>query len=410
MATSITLPAAGITRLEVDGLGSDSQLRGATSAESIVVAFEAGDAPTFSSVDGVMHFQGGTINRMLAPAALPIVVVEANGDLRLKGFSGPCTIGRVAGELRLEDLAGAVEVAQVDDDLNLDHVSDLRLTGSCSGDLRAESGGSLVVARVSGDVRLQEMGDVRVACVHGDLWGEALHGGLEVIEGDGDIRLSSVDGPVRLVELAGDLRASELFGGLTAEHVTGDAALSGTSSVTAVYSIKADGDIALHLPADASARLTVRAAGRIRSEVKLIPATDGSPTFSATVGAGVGRISVDSGGDLRIAYASNRGRTPERFESLQELAGLGERIRQQVTASLAAAGIQVDISSGRHDHPRGPRAPRSPRWSVPEPPAPSAPAETASGASEQMTVLQMLEQGQVTPEEAERLLKALERG
>jgi membrane peptidoglycan carboxypeptidase len=61
-----------------------------------------------------------------------------------------------------------------------------------------------------------------------------------------------------------------------------------------------------------------------------------------------------------------------------------------------------EINVGRGG--RGPRAPRPP--APPERPKPPSPPPSAS-AAEQMTILKMVEDGRITPEEADTLLKAL---
>jgi hypothetical protein len=87
------------------------------------------------------------------------------------------------------------------------------------------------------------------------------------------------------------------------------------------------------------------------------------------------------------------------------LSGLGDRIRQQVTASLAAAGINMETSQVNAARgTRGARGPRTPAAS--EHTKPAAPSPSAS-AAEQMAILKMVEKGEITPEEAETLLKAL---
>jgi hypothetical protein len=74
-----------------------------------------------------------------------------------------------------------------------------------------------------------------------------------------------------------------------------------------VLPLTTNGDVSLALPADTDARLTVRANGRIRSDVQLTPTADGTPTFTATIGQGSGRVNVVSGGDMRITQAGAAG-------------------------------------------------------------------------------------------------------
>ena len=115
--------------------------------------------------------------------------------------------------------------------------------------------------------------------------------------------MSDVTGMVTLAALAGDLRAAGLAGGLSAGQVHGDGVLYGPFAQAQSYTVSAHGDIHVHLPDDADVRLSVRTTGRVRSDVPLTPASDGTSAFSATVGQGASQIMVNGRGDLRITRA-----------------------------------------------------------------------------------------------------------
>ena len=87
------------------------------------------------------------------------------------------------------------------------------------------------------------------------------------------------------------------------------------------------------------------------------------------------------------------------FDEMVDLRNLGERIRQQVQASLAAAGIAPPNgeASARRERSRPPAPER----------AKPATARTAS-TEEQMAILKMVETGAISPQEADVLLRALE--
>jgi hypothetical protein len=231
-----------------------------------------------------------------------------------------------------------------------------------------------------------------------------VRGALQVNRTEGDARLTEIGGPATLRTVAGDLRAGVLSGGLSAPQVNGDAVLHGPFSGAEPYSLAADGDVVLHVPADADARISVTAGGRIRSEVPLTPAADGSAAFTCTLGHGTAHISLVSGGDLRLAQGGGGERGKARSKASPDFSDLGERIRQQVSASLAAAGISVsgEASWGGRDRPRPPKEHKPPR-----PPGPERPRPPSATAEEQSAVLKMVEEGKITPEEADALLKAL---
>ena len=445
MSTYLTYSSAGIRHLVVDEIARDGQVRGAPDLEEVQVLYQATQEstlcisdesrPEFTAEGDTLRFVGASAVRITVPQALAVTVRAASGDLRVQQTAGEVNLENVRGDLRLLELQGVVRVAQVAGDLRAEEVADLRVMGACDGDLRIEGAGNLAAESVAGDIRLQNAGEVRIGRVRGDLWAEDVRGALQVARADGDVRLSDIGGAVSLRDMGGDLRAGALGGGLSALQVNGDAVLMGPFIGVEGYNLSAEGDISLHLPADADVRLVVRAGGRLRSDPQLIPTSDGSPIFTATIARGTYRINLASGGDIRIhtvyfpvaqegaagthARARSAGAKPEPTPALApersagasvmpDLSSLGERIRQQVNASLAAAGLYSKSIAGPHGRrerarvatPAQPPRPGGERTHTPaSPPPPSL--------DEQVAVLKMVEEGKISPEEADVLLKAL---
>jgi hypothetical protein len=279
-------------------------------------------------------------------------------------------------------------------------------------------------------MRVTDAANAQGLRVHGDLWLERLSGGVKFDAAHGDVRLSDIEGAAGVGMVAGDLRASNVRGALNIGQAHGDTQLEGPFPAADGYAVSTSGDAHIRLMAEDDVRLTVRALGRVRSNLPLTPSTDGSTTYTATLGEGKVRVVLTANGDLRIEAAAGgredvRGPGERRWgpggDPFAELSGLGERIRQQVTASLAAAGINADTGEinfsvgrgrGRSRSPEPPTPPRPPR--PPEPPTPpkgARPAGSPAGGgpmtSEQMAVLKMLEEGRIIAEEADSLLRAL---
>jgi hypothetical protein len=418
MSDHATFPAEGINHLVIEEMTRDALVGGTTDTQAIEVTCEPVGRDTTSTlaVEGdVARLEGAPAERIILPNRLAITVKNVPGDLRVQDLSGDVNLESVHGDLRLAGLGGVVRVAQVNGSIRAEGVTDLRLMGSCDGDLRTEHGEHLEAEAVAGDVRLHHLADARLGRVRGDLWVEKVEGALQVNRADGDARLSEIGGPVAIRTLTGDLRASSLTNGLTVQRVNGNALLSGPFSGADGYAILAEGDISLHLPSDSDVRLTLRAGGRIRSDPQLTPAGDGSPTFTANLGRGTSRITLESGGDLRItqngmAHTRAGGGTGTRTtaDSMSDLSNLGERIRQQVSASLAAAGISIagDESTWSRRGRSGTVGPRAPRPHGPERPR-SANVSAAPSMEEQVAVMKMLAEGKISPEEADVLLSAL---
>jgi hypothetical protein len=407
VSDSITFPAEGINHLIIDGMAQDATVEGSPGTTVVEAAYllAKGDAgPIFDAEGGTARLSGVTPIRVVVPAGAAVTVKSARGDLRVQRLEGDVNLDSVRGCLRMVDLSGVVRVAQVDADVRAQRVADLRLMGNCDGDLRFDDGEHLAAEAVAGDVRIYNLGDARLGRLRGDLWAEKLRGALQVSRAEGDARLTEIGGPVTLRSITGDLRASALIGGISAPQVSGDAVLQGPYGAAGPYSLLAEGDVVLHLPADADARVSVKAGGRIRSDASLTPAADGSATFTSTLGHGTAHISLTSGGDLRIVQVGAGERGKARSKASSDPGDLGERIRQQVSASLAAAGISVSAGAnwGGTERTRPFKEPKHPR-----PPASERPRAPKATAEEQVAILKMVEEGKITPEEADTLLKAL---
>jgi DUF4097 and DUF4098 domain-containing protein YvlB len=469
-----TFPVAGLSRLVIDEMAGDGQIIGVAEAAEVQVSGPGLNGETLFAPEGeILHFRGRMVERVLVPAQLSVAVREVMGDMKVQDMQTEVSLEAVHGDLRLRNLSGPAHLGQVNGDVRADGVSEFSI-GGCNGDLRVQEGRAFDAGSVDGDLRLVDLdsahlghvggdfsaeklrsaldvgnvnGDVRlsdiggpasVQAVGGDFSAEKLSSALRVGDVNGDVRLNEISGPASVHSAGGDLRALGLTGGLTAPTVNGDVELQGPFGVEQEYVLHAHGDAHVHLPADADLKLTVRAHGRIRSDVQLTPAPDGTANFTAVVGRGTGRLSVESGGDLRLKFAGASGAAETRegrAANTENWSDLGERIRQQVSTSLAAAGINLDTGEVNFNWKRGSRGPRGARNSSfdptqpPVPPArpatptrpaaPGRPADTARGAAgaadtvarpsaeEQLAILRMVETGAITAQEAEVLLRAL---
>jgi hypothetical protein len=406
-----TFPATGINHLIIECMARDAMLEGrpgATAIEVVCPSTASGTGLDFSPEGETARLSGVAPIQVVVSASMTVTVKSARGDLRVQRFDGDVNLESVRGSLRLSDLSGVVRVAQVDADLRAQGVADLRVMGNCNGDLRFDKGEHLAAESVAGDARIHDLGDAQLGRLRGDLWAEEVRGALQVVGAEGDVRVAHIDGLVTLRAVTGDLRAVALTGGLSAPQISGDAVLQGPYRGDEPYSLEAEGDVVLHLPADADVRVAVKAGGRIRSEAPLVPATDGSASFTSTLGRGSARINLVSGGDLRIhsrVQGGGREHSRAQFEASPDASHLGERIREQVSNSLAAAGIPVAaglLTWGGRERPRPPKEPKSSRSPGPERPRPAS-----ATTKEQLAVLTMVEQGKITPGEADMLLKAL---
>ncbi len=419
MRDRLSCSAAGITQVILDDFDDDAKIRGTEGLEEIVVTVKR-DGPDEAGlvIDGdTVRARDGFVTRIEVPPGVSVTGQEALGDLKVTRFGGDLRLRSVMGDLRIEEVTGRVEIEHIYGDVRAEDVASMQVL-DCDADFRF-TGGDVHVETVSGDMRVTDAGSVQSLRVHGDLWLEHLTGGVKVESAHGDVRLADIEGAAGLAMVAGDFRVTNVRGALNVSQVHGDTQLEGPFPAEEGYAVSTMGDASIRVMAEDDVRLVVKALGRVRSNLPLTPNTDGSTTYTATVGEGKVRVVLTANGDLRVEAAGggreevrggwDRKRGPG-SDSWGDLSNLGERIRQQVTASLSAAGInpetgEININLGGRRGPRPPRAPEPPR--PPRPPEPPRAPQPPQMSAEQLTVLKMLEEGRISPEEADSLLKAL---
>jgi len=359
---------------------------------------------------------------------------QVDGGLRAHSIGGSLQVGRIGGDTSLKSIEGAATVEEVGGTLRARRLGADLAVQSVGGDLRARGvAGSLEGKRVAGSLRAQGVG--------GKL-------GLETV--GGNVRVRDLGGRLTLKRAGGNLRASILGGGMEVERVGGNLHLEGPLVPGRSYRGEAGGNVTLRLPTSTSARLDLRAQGRIRADLPLTIELQDQNHLVGLLGEGAAQVAFTAGGNLRLGEWA--GAEVEATEWVEELEGLAEEIERQVDEALrevdfealsrevearmawaqqrlesvdwerlgreaqraAEAGIAqaqeaIQRALSRMEVWRGEYVARKEavagRPSV-EPAAPTPAGEPTD--EERMAILRMVERGQITPDEGEMLLDALE--
>jgi hypothetical protein len=315
--------------------------------------------------------------------------------------------------------------------------------------------GPFSTSEVHGDIRLSHVDAVvSLGTTQGDVRARAIHADLKMGTVSGEIRIRDVAGLVVLEEGQGDFRGTDLWGGMEVHDVKGDLSLKTTLTPGMTYRGRADGNITARFPAKTDARFTLEAkgtlsaplpqideqapgrivgqAGDAQARVELYALGDlslkirgqterGVPDFGfdfefdfnediaaqieAQITERLGRIDVDALAQREIEKAMRKAEKEiekAQRRAQQETRHIQERMRRaQERAARAARRAQERIvHKGRRWH----RPPHSSfEFRAGQRSRSSGPSE-----EEQMTILQMLHEGKISVEEAEKLLKALE--
>ncbi|GAB4572786.1 MAG: hypothetical protein Kow0077_13250 [Anaerolineae bacterium] len=378
--TYLELPDHTTVHVTVEHTGGDLLVRGwdraALSAE--------GDEPTLTE-----RPEGG-------------LLIHASGDLELRLPTGAqLTIGHVGGDAKVTDVQGALQIGHIGADLTLRKIGPVHID---------RIGSDLRIKRASGDVTVSRVGS--------------------------DATVRDVEGALTLGQIGSDLYLRNLMGPCEVESVGADLVLSTGFVPGAVYRFNVGQDIVCRVPPDADVRFRVLRAADVAVDTADAELVDAGDYEEVVFGDGAALVELAAGQDIRFVgqeedylMAINIQLEEEleaRVSGLEEklmaqLSGLddliannAERVRQRAErqAERAMRAAERSMRKAEKQVERGKRK-RGFVLSfgadgIPRPPSPPPPPVDPVTDQERLLILRMVENKQITVDEAERLLAALE--
>lgn len=379
------LPEDSVPRIQIEHVGSDLRLRG---WERAAVSAEGDQAAITEQDDGTL-------------------LIHSSGDLDIRlPADSEVTIGSIGSDARVTGVSGMLWIGSVGSDLVL------RKTGPVSVDA---VGSDLRIKRVEGDVRAGSVGS--------------------------DATIREVNGATIIGNVGSDLYVRDVIGPCEVEKAGSDLVLSTDFLPGAAYRFTVGGDIVCRVAPDADVRfhildcddLTVDAPGAEISEGEhgdVIEFGDGAAVVELRAGGEIRLVGQDEDylmainlqleEDLQARLSGLEERLAEQLSGLDDLIEskadrLRQRAEQQAERALRKAQRSLRKAEQRAEPGKRKRSftfafgagspPRPP--GPPRPPAPPEPREPVTD-DERLLILRMLEQKQISVEEAEKLLAALE--
>ena len=365
---------------------------------------------------------------------------------------------------------GAVQLAGVSGDLHVSEAGSLESTADVSGTAKVVVIREFArLADIAGDLIVRSAQGVTAGTVHGDLRASDIAGDLSIAGVNGDVKVKQVGGSCSIAHAGGDAQLSRIGGSLSSFSAGGDLHLQGAlpAAPGGRLDFVAGGDLVLRLPPATAARFECTAGGDVVNRFNGEKSRSGHGQWKGSIGTGgplvkctAGgdiRLKPEEGGDVEIRFEINKEEMRQAQEEVrrarEEVKRIKREVRDQVhihkdeirrTIDESMRGFGEGFGPGADFErafrgqrpprpPRPPRAPRAPRG--PQPPTPpgagsdfpfnvggfmrrfqfgsggdwpAAPV-TRKGPSdeERMTILKMLEEKRITPEQAELLLNAL---
>lgn len=406
-----------------------------------------------------------------SPTAGP-VVLEMHGNARVKGGDEAeiFASSEKAKELILEARPdGAYLRCDEDCTVRMPRQAQIQAVVHGNGSFKALEG-DLKIEVVHGNLELRSVGNTEIEVVHGNLEAKNILGALKIEKVDGNVSVRDLQGAFEVEKINGNLKLEDADGGATAE-VEGNVMLRLDPTPSAHYDIQAKGNIACKLSEDASVHIRVSEAAQIMVNLPGSKSKPYTAPFEVTLGDGDADVSLAAEGNILLAsqaptWDAMPGPDYEFSAEFDEMAAtISQQVTQQMQAQIemleqqlnsqlghlgavtSTAGLPVEEAvrvrqraqeasqrameraqekmrraqermerkmatlqqraERRSDETRNRR--HGFRFQFPgEPPAPPAPPVDPVSDEERMLILKMLEQKQITLEQAEQLLSALE--
>lgn len=411
--------------------------------------FETGKAPTIRLLSqGDVRVRGWNdpivlINgeQFSAEQADETIVIDSLSDLNLylpnQAF---LTISEVAGDVSVKNLAQEMTIDVANGDVELKSLGSVilqRVMGDLSG---RDINGALTAESVMGDMALNGVSEVVLNQLFGDLSIYECSGSFRINTSMGDLNLRSIAGDVFIGQVHGSVQLQHLAGQVIAEEVRGSIRLKGDLPAGKHY-LTALGDIVIRWPGDSS--LWVEAtAPVIVNQLNLTDLSEEEGRLTGHIGKDGAHLLLDAKGRIILKeYDSDKGKSgfedihfeydfrwddlgkhiaTEINQRMQELSNRMEQdfgpafsskiekaARQAATRAERAAerAVRQAEKAARHAQLRAERH----GWATPPAPAQKASSKGSKiSEEEQLKILQMVEKGLISPEEASTLLEAIE--
>ena len=405
--------------------GGDLVVRGqAESSSARLLAAKMGDidaAQVVSVQEGATYIEVSGDMTLTVPEDASVIVSGTPGDVVLRKIRDAQLEG-CSGDLVVSDLVGTADQ------------SPLRVLGAVHGDVAIRKTESAELQTVHRDMAVAHVGKLKIEHVHGDIsLAHVDEVNLDSVDRDmtvthvkdfqvknvaGDVALNSVTGSVTIHRLGGDLSIVSPGETLTAPDVVGDVSLRGPLQPGGRYWINAGGDVAARIAGDV--RVFVRAEGEVMVGAEIQFEVDEEGIVKGQLGLvmdNAAELSIDAQGDVILnspqEWQRHHSATVD-AELRQAMAEVQSELRQTavtVKSELQQAGNDVAQEleqSGIRDIVRDLLKSLKPETSASSSPSPST-QPTVPDADELKLVLNMLERGAITVDEAERLIEALNR-
>jgi hypothetical protein len=368
----------------------------------------------------------------------PTIIIQAiGGDLRVSGREGAQVeaLAPEKGELKVEDTKKGLEISCRSGCLLYVPKGSRIEAEDIGGDGRfTDVQGEVLIRTIGGDLSLRRLGKTSFERVGGDVQIREVEGALMIDHIGGDAVIRDIKSDVHLRLVGGDLLLGDVSGSLEAS-VGGDAVVDLRAEAGTRTMVQTGSDLSCRLPEDPSANIHIQAGGDLHLPVG-IKADGPTQEFDFILGEGAAEIDLRAGGDLDLRYGTSDesfdtnfvgdiltevdaklAEMEARFNAMGagmysfEADRIGERVRRSVRQAQRRASRAARKAEERARKAHGKQLDFKFDIDREWPDlrfADFAQVQQEISDEERLTILRMVEDGKISVDEAEELLKALE--
>lgn len=283
------------------------------------------------------------------PAAMAVKVRQARANLVVKGLDDLAG-EQVRGSLKLSGVKQAA-VAEVHGHLRASEVSSLQQTGTTYGTATLKDVGTADLQNVRGNLTAKAVGRLRASVIGGTLTAKEIGGPVEAEQVGGNATLKGIEGAVTMEQIAGNLTAKNLAGGARVPKIGGNLLLNGALGQGRTYQYSARGNAILRLEEGSSAHMTLSAGGNLQSSVVLADEQREGNRLTGTIGDGGAEVVVEAGGNLmlgggepgiRIELGEEISRQIEEGLAAIDLEAIGAHASEELNAAMSRLQVKLE--------------------------------------------------------------------
>lgn len=391
-----------------------------------------GDACQVEEVENGLNISSDGDLKLMVPHETNLAVEHANGDFVLKNVTGDISLQQINGDAVLVGV-GNVKINHINNDLSAKNLQANLSAGEIRGDAILRNVNDVTLKTISGDLSARFVnGVVHISEAGGDVGLRTVNGDVTIEKGQRDVSLRNLGGKNNVTGIAGDIR---LRGSLTPQEHTFIAdrdiivrwpqgePINFTATAPIINNRLAldkeveDGDTLIGRIGDGDSQVTFKANGRIQlKETNIVdPQWDSGENEDMDFNFSFGFENI--GSEIGRQVSEQMSKFSEQFETKfgpDFAAKISEKISQKAEQAAAKAERAAQRAQQQAEREtqraqrQAERQTRRPNWNTATS-EPTAQQPKKASKDEQLKILNMVEKGIISPDEATTLLDALEK-